>query len=683
MNVKAFCRICHGRCSLNITIENEKIVKVRPDPNPPLPGLGHICPKGLAIPEILYHPKRLLHPLVRDGERGSGKWRNVSMDEALNLVAEKLKEVREKYGAKSLLIAVGDPKGLELAFAQRFASVYGTPNIATPGNLCHLPRDLAFTFTFGSILLPDYENKPSLMVVWGIDPNQTNSAPLPTPVISSYVDEGVKLMIVNPRKIALTSKSQIWLKPKPGSDGWLALGMLKVMVEEELYDKNFVESWTVGFNKLKEFLNSLTFDELETETWVSRKSITEATRFYAENKSSIILWGNALDHTLDAFQTARAICILRALTGSIDVAGGELLAARIPILRPGAFMLLKDFPRTGSVGDEYSLARMSAFLPRQAAFKAILDEKPYAIKAAIFIGTNPLLTFPNSSKVYEALKKLEFIVVLDLFMTPTAKLADVILPVAYLFEYDEVSPYPPPTEVLLSYPKLVEPPGECLPDPQIICELAKRLGFEKYFWNDYREALNIILKPSGLSFQDLKEKRVLIAKNTYKKFEKEGFNTPSKKIEIYSSRLESLSLNPLPKLSPTPKTSSSYPFILTNYKSEFFTHSAHRIVQSLRKVYPEPLAEISSETASKLGIKEGDYIYIETKNGRIKQKVTLKDDLDPRVVIAAYGWWFPEEENLFSWNKSNINILTDDESAAWTGIGAVNLRGIPCRVYKA
>ena len=683
MNVKAFCRICHGRCSLNVTVENGKIVKVEADPDPPLPGLGHVCPKGLAIPEILYHPKRLLHPLVRDGERGSGKWKKVSMDEALNLTAEKLKEVKEKYGAKSLLIAVGDPKGLELVFAQRFASVYGTPNIATPGNLCHMPRDLALIFTFGSTLLPDYENKPSLIVIWGIDPNQTNSSPLPASIISSYVDNGVKLMVINPRRIAFTSKSHLWLKPKPGSDGWLALGMLKVIVEEELYDKNFVESWTVGFDKLKEFLNSLTFDELERETWVSRKSIVEAARFYAENKPSIILWGNALDHTLNAFQTARAICILRALTGNVDIPGSELLATRIPITRAGRFILLKDFPRENSVGDEYVLARMSAFLPRQVAIKAILEEKPYPIKAAMFIGTNPLLTFPNSRKVYEALKKLEFIVVLDLFMTPTAKLADVVLPVAYLFEYDEVSPYPPLTEVLLAYPKLVEPPGECLPDPQIICELAKKLGFGEYFWDDYREALNIILQPSGLSFQDLKEKRILIAKNTYKKFEKEGFRTPSKKIEIYSSRLEGLGLNPLPKLSSTPKTSPDYPLILTNYKPLSFTHSAHRIIQSLRKAYPEPLVEINPETASKLNVKEGDYIYIETKNGKIKQKVTLKDDIDPRDVVAAYGWWFPEEEDLFSWDKSNINILTDDESETWTGIGAINLRGIPCRIYKA
>jgi len=414
---------------------------------------------------------------------------------------------------------------------------------------------------------------------------------------------------------------------------------------------------------------------------------------YAQTKPASIQWGNAIDHNINSFQTARSLCILRAITGNIDVPGGDVLISPLPVMRAGHFMMLRDFPRKpeGMIGGEFKLAVRGAFVPRQALIKAILEEKPYPVKAVLLFNTKPLLTYPNSQEVHDALKKLEFLAVSELFMTPTAALADIVLPVAASLEMDEVSPYPP-SGFLLAHPQIVEPPPECWSDMKIINELAKRLGLGNYFWADEREALDLILKPSGLSFEEFKRERILWADKGYRKYEKDGFPTPSRKVEIYSNQLEGMGYSPLPTYIEPPETPLSnpqlakeYPFILTSGKSPFFHHSAHRNIDSLRKASPEPVVELNPDTATKLGLREGDWVYIETKRGRIKQRLGLNNHLDPRIAIASYGWWFPERGvgELFGWQEANINVLTESSPPYEPAVGSVNLRGILCRIVKA
>lgn len=689
--VRSFCRLCQGRCGLLVTVKEGRVVGVEGDRESPI-SRGEVCPKGAAWPQILYHPDRLRHPQVRKGDRGSGEWATVSWDEALSTIAHRLQSLKSQFGPRSLVIGLGDPKGMELAFAQRFASVFGTPNLATAGSLCHMPRELASTFTIGSPCHPDTQHPPSCILIWGSNIPDTHDGSMRKGVLGSALDKEAKLIVIDPRKTEVASRAHLWLKPRPGSDGALALGMLKVIIEEELYDRGFVSEWTIGFDQLMEHIKGCSLGEVEEKTWVSREEIAAAARLYAQNGPAAIQLGNALDHGINCFQTCRAISILRAITGNIDIPGGDVIPGVLPIVRPGHFMLLRELPREeeGMIGGEYRLAARSAFIPRQSAVRAILEESPYPVKAALLFGTNPLITYPNAQETYRALMKLELLVVAELFMTPTAALADVVLPAAANFEFDEIGPYPSP--VLHAYPKVVEPEGDCWSDMRIINELAKRIGLEEHFWADEREALDHILKPSGMTFEEFKRQGMLQAEEEYRKYEKAGFRTPSEKVEIYSQRLGQMGFSPLPVYTEPPEShygspglAKEYPLVLTSGKEAAFCHSAHRNVAHLRRLSPEPVAELHPDTAARFGVGEGEWIYIETRRGRIRQRLRLNADLDPRVVVAAYGWWFPERgaSELYGWRESNINVLAESAPPHDPAVGSVDLRGIICRVSKA
>lgn len=685
LTARTFCRMCFGRCSLLVTVENGRIIAVAADKDAPR-GRDSACARGLALPEILNHPDRLLFPLRRKGARGSGNWKRVSWEEALDYIAGKLRDLKQTIGPECVALGMGDPKGMEIAFAQRLASAFGTPNITTPGHICHMPGELASNYTFGAPSHPDSENHPHCIVVWGSNPPHTRNGLSPLER-KSALSAGAKLIVIDPRKTTPASRADVWLKPRPGSDGILALGMIKVIIEEQLYDEGFVSSWTVGFDRLVEHVETYSLKSVEEVTWIHQERIREAARLYAETRPAVIEWGNALDHTEKSFQTCRAICILRALTGNLDVPGGEILTTPVPLSRSGQFMLLRQFPRKPDrmAGSEFKLAARSAFIARQSLVKAILDEEPHPVKAALFFGTNPLLSYPDAARTYQALMKLEFMVVADLFMTPTASLADVVLPVSFIGESDELCPYPAAGGFILAYPRIVEPPGECWPDIKIINQLARKLGLQDHFWADEREALDFILEPSGLSFEDLKERRYLEGDKGYRKYEESGFRTPSGKVEIYSGQLESLGYSPLPlyrELCQSPALSEEYPLLLTNAKERHFSHSAHRNIAKLREMTPDPVVQLNPATARRLGVEEGSWVFIETPKGKIRQKLLLDEALDPRVVVASYGWWFPEKRasELFDWRKSNINIITDSAPPYDPAIGSLNLRGIPCRV---
>jgi len=675
------------RCDIMVEVEAGKVVKVKGSRSSSLRS-GVPCSKGRALPDILNHPERLTFPLKRHGKRGENNWDRVSWEEALNITASKLNEFKQTLGPESIALGLGDPKGLELVFLQRFASAFGTPNITTPGHLCHMPGELASIYTFGSACVPDEEKSAGCTIVWGNNFPDTHASTISISQLRKALANGGKLILIDPRQTALSPYASLWLKLRPGSDGSLALGMIKVIVEQQLYDREFVDKWTVGFDSLVERVRSYSPEKLEEITWIPWSQIVTAAKLYATSSPASIQWGNALDHTSNSFQTCRAISILRALTANVDILGGDLLVEPPPITRPGHFMLLREFPRKieKTIGNDFKLAVRSAFVPRQSIVKAILESKPVPIKAVLLFGTNPLLTYPGADETYRALTNLEFLVVSELFMTPTAALADIILPAATCLEFDEVAPFPSADGVVLAYPKVVDPPGECWSDIKIINELAKRLGLGSHFWQRETEALDVILEPSGLSFETFKTKRILQRAKRFRKFEADGFRTPSGKAEIYSSQLSGMGYDPLPSLGiPSPETDEEYPLVMTNAKIAAFCHSAHRNIRRLRRGVPEPIVELNPATAARLGLIQGDLVYIETKAGRTKQKLSLQEKLDTRVAMVSYGWWFPERKDgdLYGWTESNINLLTSSDPPYESGIGSLNLRGLPCKIYKA
>lgn len=688
---KSTCNLCQIGCGVLITVENGKVTHLEGDPANPL-SKGALCSKGLASIEMLYHPDRLQHPLKRVGRRGEGKWQQVSWDEALDTIANELAEAKRQYGAESVAFSVGAAK-TGAAYPRRFASAFGTPNVSWMGHVCFAPRMTASRLTYGFYAVPDYEYLPKSLIVWGNNPAE-NLFHVHKRAIAA-AKSGTKLIVIDPRETDLAARADLWLKVRPGSDLALALGMINVVINEELYDKEFVEKWTVGFEKLKAHIQDYPPERVAEITWIPAEKIREAARLYATNRPAGVQWGNGIDHGVNSLQTARAIAILRAIMGNLNIPGGDAqwTVPLAPLVeeQPMVSSKVPEDKWANRLGLEYkTLPGIKRVLP-QRIVKTILDEKPYPIRAWYIQGANPLVTFANAQETYRAMQKVDFLAVADLFMTPSAAMADIVLPAATYFEFDSVVSPPYSNAAILPQQKVVRV-GECRSDYEILAALAEKLGIRELFWGTEEDLADAILKPAGVTFKELAQRGGIAGTKRYNDhIENEGFATPSGKVEIYSSQMEGWGYDPLPAYHEQPETPLSdpelakeYPLVFTSAKSGPYRHSGGRQIASLRSQHPEPVVNINPGTAKKLGIKDGDWVYIETKRGRIKQKADLTKGLDPRVIVADYAWWFPEKgaSELYGWAESNINILTDGDPPYNPEIGSTNLRGILCRVYK-
>ncbi len=681
--VFTFCHLCPSHCSMKAIVEDDKVVDLEPDVESGFYAEQCVLKKGrFTIPEVMVHKDRLLYPQKRVGARGEGKWERISWDEALDTIAAKFTELKEKYGPQSVAFGLGEPKGMEFAYGQRLASAFGTPSVVTPGWFCGVPKIMAASFTYGGSTVCDEDNLPALLCCWGSNLGYTTGA-FRRETLSKIIEAGGKIIAIDPRDTYVARLADLWLKVRPGSDGALAAGGLKIIVEEKLYDRDIVDHWTVGFDQLQEEVSRCSLDEVERLTWVPRRQIEEFARRYSESKPAAMHAGNALCQHANSFQIRRAVAILQSICGNINVPGGDVFLNHAPFTRPGKFYLLSKYPRNTQLllGDKFKLAQMSTSMPSHVWSKAILEEDPYPIKASFFILTNPLVSYPNSEDTYRALMKLEFSVISELFMTPTAALADIVLPVAWGMEHEELGYWPGWVGEIRAYPKLVDPPGECWPDAKIINELAKRLGLGADFWEDADEGLDEMLKPTGMDYQKFKEKRVLKPEREYRRHH---YPTPSGKIEIYSERLAEMGYDPIPRwqeLSKMKNISEEYPLLLSDAREEAYVVNGYKHVASLRLMRPDPIVQLHPDTARNLGLQEGKWVYIETEMGRVKQRLSLNRKIDPRMVIAALGWWFPEKgDPEQGWRESNVNMLTSCGPDYDPAIGTVSLRGLPCRV---
>ena len=540
-SVFTFCHLCPANCSMKAIVEDDKVVDLEPDVESGFYSEQCVLKKGrFTIPEVMVHRDRLLYPQKRVGAIGEGKWQRISLDEALDTIASKFTELKEKFGPQSVSFGLGEPKGMEFAYGQRLASAFGTPSVVTPGWFCGVPKSMAATYTYGRSTVSDGggDKLPALIVSWGSNMTHTSGG-LKRENLERILELGGKLIAIDPQPTYVARLADLWIRIKPGSDGALAAGVLKLIIEEKLYDQDIANNWTVGFEKLQEEVARFSLDDVERLTWVPRRQIEEFARTYAQTKPAALQAGNALCQHVNSFQTARAIAILRSICGNLNIPGGDVFLTLPPFTRPGKFYLLSKYPRKTELllGDKFKLAQMSTAMPSHVWSKAILEEDPYPIKAAFFILTNPLVSYPNSEETYRALMKLEFSVISELFMTPTAALADIVLPVAWGMEHDELGYWPAWYGQIRANPKLVNPPGECWSDGKIIIELAKRLGLGQDFWHDEHEALDEMLEPSGMSYEKFKEKRAMLPEKEYRRHD---YRTPSRKIEIYSERIAKL-----------------------------------------------------------------------------------------------------------------------------------------------
>ena len=691
---KAACRGCHGGCVHILTVENGKVVKVRPDKDAPL-SRGNACAKGMTIIEQMYHEDRLLHPLRRIGRRGSGNWEKISWDEALDTIAERLGDLKKNHGAECISAITGTGRHL-IPYLWRFTRALGTPNITSAGALiCLGPRKNAGYSTSGTYSCVDYygDIKPECIVVWGANPTTSGADGELQWHPRRCAQEGTKFIVIDPQKTELAEKAEIWLRLRPGTDGALALGILNVIIQEKLYDREFVDNWSYGFEQLRQRCAEYDLTKVSEITWIPESQIIQAARMMASIKPLALEWGCAFEQSYNATQSCRAIYMLPAITGNYDVPGGFVEGKHInPTKRdpiePSPY-LINDFPYRS----------LKPYAHPHHVLGTIRTGKPYKIRAMLSFANNTVISLPESQLVYDSLKDLEFFVCMDVFMTPTAQLADIVLPAALWPEVDCVFCMPEFSEhTILCQQKLVQV-GECKPDEDVFIELCRRMGLD-YGASSQQELIDMELKEissrfpemEGLDFERLKKAGYFTPKRLYYNYKKRGgFNTPTGKFEFYSKEMEQLGGDPLPSWHEPPVTPVSrpdlknkYPYILiTGVRTQQYFISNNRQIKSLRKQYPFPLVRMHPDTAAENGISDGDWVFIKTFKGRITQKAKLEPDIDPRVINCDFGWWYPEADAPgYGWDESNANILTSSDDGCDPYMGSYQLRGILCTIYK-
>ena len=651
------CTICYHSCGMNVLVEEGRITKVEGLKDHPL-NRGKLCPKGERAIEVVYHPDRLKYPL----KKMKGQWKRIGWDDALGEIADKLQRLKKEFGPEVLSIFSGSigVENLEMMeMAQRFKGAFGSPNFISVEGICYRMRIRARQMTFGKY--PVEEMNAGLYVLWGHNPEESDF-PLQL-ALQENLAKGSKLVVIDPKRIPLAKRADMYLPIRPGTDGALALAMMHVIIKENLYDGDFIDRWAHGFDRLVPHVESYTPEWAEKITWIPASDIRRLARLYATAQSASIFQGtNTQDQTANGTQNSRAFGILQTITGNINNPGGWVISPRLSLTGLGI-----PTDRTPIGAEDYSL--FYEIWGRKSPYGQVVcfpDSVPGVIKALIVTGGNPVVSMPDSNAFREAMKRLDLLVVLDLFMTETAELAHYVLPgcthlekngLAYSYNVCHGMPY------LMLRKKAIEPLYEGRSEFTFWTELGRKIGFEEVFpWKTDEEVVELELKPSGLSYKELKELKVAGAYYMQKKYgmdgyETKGFSTPSKKIEIYSETFEKAGFDPLPTYREPDQSPSGtsdlyrkYPLILTTgARVLYYTHGQHRNIEELKEKCPEPFAEIHPETAGKYGVKDGDSIIVESNRGSIRVKASLTEDMLEGVVSIPHGWS----------GDGNVNILTD------------------------
>lgn len=682
--IKSVCTLCPCCCGLTVFKEGDRITKITGDPDSPL-SKGHVCKKGRKVMEYVNHPERVIYPMRKRERKRVDEWERISWDDAFEIIASNVNRIKDQYGPESVLFIRGAARGIADILFTRLANAFGSPNITSMAFLCFLPRLYAHNFTFGSFLYPDYDHPPKCLVLWGINPRST--FPPIYEKIRDLKKKGTKVILVDPRRSETSHLADFLIRPKPSSDIFLILSMIHEIIKHGLYDEQFVERWTYGFEALKEHVKGFDPGSTEKYTWVRPQDVREFVRIYTENRPAAIQEGNGIEQSLTNFQTIRALNILEAITGNIGIPGGKIkwIYPRVVDRRSDT-----EFTLQNMIPKDVRERRIGAKLLSPFVFYALPQEIVRSLtsgddapKAAFIMGGNVVLTWPDSKRTFEALSRLDFIFTADLFLTPTTRLADVFLPVLTHLEFDSVcvsSDFP----YFVAYQrKIMEPRGEAKSDLWIINQLGRHLGLKDYFFENEKDILDAFLSGERISFEEFKGIGMLLGTKEYRFYEKNGFHTDSGKVEIYSSKLEKFGVAPLP----SPGNSEvfeddRFPYILSSYKPGPFRHTNLRQVKSLREGHPEPRVCISIETARNLRVKAGDQILVETERGRILARVKVMRGIDPRLVFAEHGWWYPETgwESFFD---LNLNVLTSSDPPFGAELGTPRLRGLPCDLKRA
>ena len=675
IEIPTLCRMCDHGCGILVTVKNGKPIQVRGNPAHPF-NKGWICVKGKSSLDLYYSPNRLKTPLIRHG----GRPLEATWNEALGHISEKLQRLKEKWGPQALAIYYGEGVGhQEIRFyMKRFANVYGTPNFMSVGAICNAARTLGETLTLGGITKPDMAHSRFVMV-WGANPLVSHE-PAPPKVINRLRKSNVPLVVIDPRKTETAVRADVHLAIRPGTDDTLILNMLHVIVTEGLWDRGFTDKWVNGFDTLRAevILSRFSPERGAPVTGIDPVLVRRVARTYAETKPACMFTGNGLEHHPSGVNTTRLLAVLKALTGNVDVPGGDLFTPKPSIKDITAPLTPSKIPAIGA-------ERFPVFCKARGeghalcVTRAILEDDPYAIKGLTITGGNPTLQWPDSERTRNALKKLEFLLVIDTVMSPDSHYADVALPACTFLERDEHR-----TNVYLNLSHItlrraVTKPLYGIPDQMIWIKLAHAMGYGEYFpWRTCDEGIDDLLENLGVSYAGLVAEGGIheCGQRTYRKYETDGFLTPSGKIEIFSERLKSFGYGPFPIHGEMaePKDQEAgreFPLILSTGGNLLpYTHWQFRYIPRLNKRAPEPFLEIHPHTAAQSGISDSETIEVATEAGTIQIKARLTENICCGTVHMAQGW-----------ENSNANrLISVDDSDPISGFP--NLKSMRCAVRK-
>lgn len=739
---------CHNSCGLLLYVKDGKLERVEGDPLNPFVN-GKLCVRCLDLPDAVNNPKRLKYPMKRAGERGEGKWERISWDEAFDICEREVRKVWETDGGSSILLIHGT--GRNTGPMTYFGNcALKTPNISTfgfTGFACYLPRLFGAFAPLGDYLIADgsmghedrYANPeftpPGVIVIWGNEPLKSNADGYMGHWLAQCVQMGSKIISIDPRLTWWGVRAEYFLQIRPGTDAALACAWLNVIINEELYDEHFIDYWCTDFDKLAESVQEFTPEWASKVTGIPVDDIVGSARMYATVKPAAIQWGLAMDQQLSAMSLNLACCDLMAITGNIDVPGGNVLirnaynATNLPLTEP----VIPDEWRARKLTMKYAFGddceEFTTHASSDALLRAMEVGEPIPIKM-LWIETSNAIANPgmDAARVYEAMRKVPFVVNADPYITPISEAcADILLPVSMSPERNSCRTWWTPVRSISKACQYYE----CKSDEEIMLEMGKRLNPAYWPWKDDVEMMdwyltdcrlpdpdvmegfettNLSLKAAGentttftMGLQELAEHGGYAYdewNNVYRKYEKGmcrpdgsvGFATASGRIELVPFVYPIWGLNPTPyhiepPQSPlsTPELMEEYPLVLTSgARSWEFFHSENRQQATMRELHPEPVCTINPVTAEKYGIEDGQYMWIENDHGRFRQKAFVSPTIGEGTVHAEHGWWYPEEEgaepNLFGTFRSNPNNCTRAFETGPSGVGS-SIKCMICKVY--
>ena len=636
--IYSLCEMCVWRCGLTAKVKKGKIVKLEGNPHHPH-SRGKLCPRGQAGLAVTYDPDRLKWPLIRAGKRGEGKFRKVTWAEALDYIAERMSHIKKKYGAQAMIFST--THNLIQQQFENLLGAFGSPNYGTQRSLCFNAMITANMLTYG-FDEPGRDYKDTSYIIYAGRNLMEAISNSETQDLVEAITRGAKVVVLDPRFSKTAARASEWIPIRPGTDLAFFLAMLHEIIKYDLYDKEFVGKYTIGFDELAKEVANYSPEWAETHCDVPAATISRIAREFAVAAPRAFAHPNwRTSNFVNSFQTERAIAVLNAIVGNWDEPGGQC-----PVFGEGEGVELGTIPqppypksralRLDGVPWKHPLVPLKLGI-FQNIRDAILSGKPYQAHGWFIYRQNPLNSIPERRKTLQAFAKLDFITVIDVIMNDTAYYADVVLPEAtYLERYDPLAIVD--GKVFIRQPA-IEPLFDSKPGLWIFKELGKRLGLGEYFnYKDEEDYLKAQLKPLPITLDELKKKGFYeAAEKDEKKSNEKTFHTLSGKIELSSTVLKRLGHSGVPKWEKPPRPEPDEFYLLTGkvaLHTQFFTQNN----KLLTDLFPENPLWISTTAAQKRGIKTGDWVWVESRVGKVKTKALVTEGIRPDCVFMVTGF---------------------------------------------